>query len=150
MGKKQNEGAKGVLSRMSQATDSGLVQQCFSGWVEVFQEQKKSNEMKDLMNSNSAKFSSFSNRNKASAKRGMSRSAELTELGTYTVIFKLWLKEVKVERMRRWAKDKNIKKKNQLLGVKGLFRNFANELEAGLKEGTPRVDTIKKKKDGYP
>merc|ERR1712183_591857 len=107
-------------------------------------------EMKDMMNSNSAKFSSFSNRNKASAKKGMSRSAELTELGTFTVIFKLWLKEVKVERMRRWAKDKNIKKKNQLLGVKGLFRNFANELEAGLKEGTPRVETIKKKKDGYP
>jgi hypothetical protein len=148
--KKQNDGAKSVLSRMSQSTDSGLVQQCFSGWVDLFQEQKKSNEMKELMNSNTSKFATFSNRNKASAKSGMSRHAELTEQGSLIVIFKLWLKEVKVERMRRWAKDKNIKKKNQLLGVKGLFRNFANELEAGLKEGTPRVEAVKKKKDGYP
>jgi hypothetical protein len=143
--KKQNEGAKGVLSRMSQATDSGLIQQCFTGWVDVFNEQKKSNELKEKMNANTAKFATFSNRNKASAKSGMSRHAELQEQGSLIVIFKLWLKEVKVERMRRWAKDKNIKKKNQLLGVKGLFRNFANELEAGLKEGTPRVETMKKK-----
>jgi hypothetical protein len=143
--KKQNEGAKGVLSRMSQATDSGLVQQVFAGWVEVFEEYKRHVEMKEKLNANTSKFATFSNRNKASAKSGMSRTAELQDAGSLTVIFKLWLKEVKVERMRRWAKEKNVKKKNQLLGVKGLFRNFANELEAGLKEGTPRVESMKKK-----
>merc|ERR1719316_1804435 len=35
--KKQNEGAKSVLNRMSAATESGLVQSCFTGWVEEFQ-----------------------------------------------------------------------------------------------------------------
>mmetsp|Transcript_37372 Transcript_37372/g.59887 ORF Transcript_37372/g.59887 Transcript_37372/m.59887 type:complete len:529 (+) Transcript_37372:104-1690(+) len=146
--KKQNAGASAVLNRMSQATDTGLVQQCFQGWVDVFTEQKKANELQDILNSGSGRFSEFSSRNKAGAKGAMDRAAELTEQGALIVIFKLWLKEVKVERMRRWAKDKNVKKKNQLLGVKGLFRNFANELEAGLKEGTPRVDP--KKKHGYP
>merc|ERR1719482_1409617 len=38
---KHKENSKGVLDRMSQATDQGLVQQCFSSWVDVFQEQKK-------------------------------------------------------------------------------------------------------------
>merc|ERR1712048_217334 len=37
--KKQNEGAKSVLGRMSAATDTGLIQSCFTGWVEVFNEQ---------------------------------------------------------------------------------------------------------------
>jgi len=146
--KKQNAGASAVLNRMSQSTDTGLVQQCFQGWVDVYAEQKKANELQDILNSGSGRFSEFSSRNKAGAKGAMDRAAELTEQGALIVIFKLWLKEVKIDRMRRWAKDKNVKKKNQLLGVKGLFKNFANELEAGLKEGTPRVDP--KKKGGYP
>merc|ERR1712125_139697 len=138
---------------MSQGTDSGLVAQCFQGWTDVFNEQKKANELQDILNSGNGRFSEFSSRNKAGAKGAMDRAAELSEQGSLIVVFKLWLKEVKVERMRRWAKDKNIKKKNQLLGVKGLFRNFANELEAGLKEGTPRVaigDGSKQRKSGQP
>merc|ERR1712050_457610 len=83
-------------------------------------------------------------RNGKSAKSCMDRAAEATELGAMLVVFSLWKREAKVERMRRYARDKNVKKKNQLLGVKGLFKNFANELEAGLKEGTPRVDVKKK------
>mmetsp|Transcript_130367 Transcript_130367/g.225384 ORF Transcript_130367/g.225384 Transcript_130367/m.225384 type:complete len:93 (-) Transcript_130367:219-497(-) len=74
----------------------------------------------------------------------MDRSAYLNELGTYIVVFMYWKKDTKVERMRRWAKEKNDKKKKQLIGVKGLFKNFATELEQGLKDGTPRVDQSKK------
>merc|ERR1719265_1515574 len=31
--KKQNEGAKSVLTRMSAATDTGLISSCFTAWV---------------------------------------------------------------------------------------------------------------------
>jgi len=41
-------------------------------------------------------------------------------------------------------KEKNEKRKQQLNGVKGLFKNFAAELETGLKQGTPRVEVKKK------
>jgi hypothetical protein len=142
--KKQNGGAASVLNRMSQATDQGLIQQCMTGWVEVYQEQKKAAEMQDILNSGSGRFNEFSSRNQKSAKSCMDRHAELTEQGSIIVVFLLWKKESKIERMRRYAKDKNVKKKNQLIGVKGLFKNFANELEAGLKEGTPRVEAKKK------
>jgi len=138
--KKQNEGAKSVLNRMSAGTDSGLVQSCFKGWVEVFTEQKKAMEMEDMIANSGAKFASFSGRNKASAGSAMDRAAAATEQSTLIVIFAYWKRETKVERMRRFAKDKNTKKKQQLVGVKGLFKNFANELEAGLKEGTPRIE----------
>merc|ERR1719331_496078 len=90
---------------------------------------------------NSGKFGSFAARNKGAAGSAMDRAAAAAEQSTLIVIFWYWKRETKVERMRRYAKDKNTKKKQQLVGVKGLFKNFANELEAGLKEGTPRVES---------
>lgn len=139
--KKQNEGAKSVLNRMSSATDSGLIQACFQGWVEEFQEQKKAMEFEHMMASGSGRFNEFSSRNKSSAKGCMDRAAEATDNASLIIIFWHWKREYKVQRMVRYARDKNAKKKNQLIGVKGLFKNFANELEAGLKDGTPRVSS---------
>merc|ERR1712046_11384 len=138
--KKQNEGAKSVLTRMSAATDTGLVSSCFTAWVEVFNEQKKANEMEMIMAQAGDKFKSFNGRNKMAGMSAMDRAALLTEESTFIIIFWYWKREAKVERMRRYARDKNSKKKQQLMGVKGLFKNFANELEAGLKDGTPRVE----------
>merc|ERR1712023_23833 len=143
----------GVLSRMSAATESGLVQGCFKAWVEVFLEIKKANEMEDLMMQNAGKFKTFGARNKASAGSAMDRSAAAAEESTCIVIFWYWKRETRVQRMKRYAQDKNNKKKQQLIGVKGLFKNFANELEAGLKEGTPRVEAgalPAKKRSGRP
>merc|ERR1719453_40329 len=97
-------------------------------------------ELEDMLASGNGRFASFSQRNKSSAKGAMDRAAEAADMSTYLVIFWYWKRETRVERMRRYAKDKNVKKRQQLVGVKGLFKNFANELEAGLKEGTPRID----------
>merc|ERR1712070_662327 len=84
----------------------------------------------------------------------MDRSAVAADMSTMIVIFWYWKRETKVQRMKRYAQDKNNKKKQQLIGVKGLFKNFANELEAGLKEGTPRVSAgaavQSKKRSGRP
>merc|ERR1712232_550505 len=85
--KAHNDGAKGVLGKMSAATDSGLVQSCFKGWVDVFLEQKKAIELENIMAQNQAKFGSFGARNKASAGSAMDRSAAATEMSTLIVIF---------------------------------------------------------------
>jgi len=147
--KKSNEGAKSVLTRMSAATDTGLLQSVLQAWIEVFNEQKKAYELEQLMAEQSDKFKSFHGRNKKGAKGAMGRAAELQEENTMIVYFWYWKREAKVERMRRYARDKNTKKKQQLIGVKGLFKNFASELEQGLKDGTPRVDGgATKKKSG--
>merc|ERR1711988_2086509 len=108
--------------------------------------------MEALMAANQAKFGSFGARNKASAGSAMDRAAAATELSTYIVIFCYWKRETRVNRMKRYAQDKNNKKKQQLIGVKGLFKNFANELEAGLKDGTPRPaeGVVQKKRSGRP
>merc|ERR1719199_1924477 len=149
---KQKEGATGVLNRMSSASESGLLQTVLTAWIEAYKEQKKAYEMEELLANGGGKFGSFSDKNKKGAMNITERAALAQDIGTMIVIFWYWKKEMSVERMRRYAKDKNNKKKAQLVGVKGLFKNFANELEAGLKEGTPRNEPSgeapKKKKSG--
>jgi len=137
--KKQKEGAKSVLNSMGNKNDAALQQSVLTAWIEVYTEFKKALEMEELLNGAGGKFSSFGARNKKNAGSAMERSAAATETSTLLVIFWYWKRETKVERMRRYARDKNTKKKQQLIGVKGLFKNFANELESGLKDGTPRV-----------
>jgi len=143
--KKQKDNSASVMNRMSAATDAGLVQTVMTAWVDVYTEQKKAFEMEERL-AKAGNFGSFNSRNKSSAKGCMERAAEAEELSVYIVTFWYWKRETRVQRMTRYARDKNVKKKQQLIGVKGLFKNFANELEAGLKEGTPRVSSPANKK----
>merc|ERR1719263_651139 len=138
---KQKEGATGVLNRMSAASESGLLGMILTAWIEVFTEQKKAYEMEAMLHGAGGKFGSFNDKNSKSAMSLTERAALAQDIGSMLVIFWYWKRELKVETMRRYAREKNNKKKQQLVGVKGLFKNFANELEAGLKEGTPRVES---------
>merc|ERR1719353_252961 len=99
--------------------------------------------MEALLSGAGGKFGSFNDKNKKGAMSLTERAALAQDIGSMLVIFWYWKKELKVETMRRYAREKNNKKKQQLVGVKGLFKNFANELEAGLKEGTPRNENPK-------
>lgn len=138
--KKQNDGAKTVLSRMTASSDSGLLATVFKGWFEHLAAEKKGAEMQEKMDQQASKATIFATRNRESALNGTSRGAAVQELGTCIIVFSHWKRDVKIERWRRYGKDKNNKRKQQLVGVKGLFKNFASELESGLKEGTPRVE----------
>jgi len=141
--KTQKEGAKSVLQRMTQASEGGLVASIFQGWHEAVEDAKKENEMEAILHAKSSKLSSFSDRNKGSAKNASHRSATLQDQSVLMYFFLFWTREMKTERMRRFGKEKTNKRKQELIGVKGLFKNFAGELEASLKEGTPRVEAKK-------
>jgi len=149
---KQNEGAKSVLSRMSDGNDSALIQTCWKAWLEFYTEIKKANEMQELMNANADKFGSFNKQNKAGSMTTSQRIAANQDEQVIIIVILMWKMHVKVNLMKQWAKEKNNKKKQQLVGVKGLFKNFANELESGLREGTPRVEeaVIKARREASP
>jgi len=66
----------------------------------------------------------------------------------FLAIFSLWKREWKCERLKRYGQEKNMRRKQELIGVKGLFKNFASELETSLKEGTPRDAKSSKKRSG--
>jgi len=147
--KGKSEGAKGIIDRMNSATDSGLVEHVISTWIQFFKDIKKAEEMQRIMDERSAKFSNFSSRNKQGAMSAGQKATAIKEYGLMVHAMLLWTEVTKVERMLRYYQTRVDGKKQQLQGLQSMFRNFANQLESGLKEGTPRdFGAVKDKKSG--
>merc|ERR1711935_66590 len=83
---------------------------------------------------------------------GMTAGQKATAMKDYGLInhsMLLWIEVTKVERMLRYYQTRVEGKKQQLQGLQGMFRNFATQLETGLKETTPRdMGSVKDKKAG--
>jgi len=141
---KQSEGARSVMQRMLESSDGGLVASVFQGWNDVLKEEREAAEMEAALNQKSAQISGFSNRNKGSAMSASSKAADIQDLEMVAWCWCVWKREMKVESVRKRGKDKNDRRKKDLVGVKGLFRTFADELESSLKAGTPRVEPPKR------
>merc|ERR1719386_593636 len=134
---------------MNSATNSGLVEHVISTWVQYYKDIKKAEEMEALINGNAAKFASFSARNKQGAMSAGEKATAIKEYGLINHAMLLWMEVTKVERMLRYYQTRVEGKKAQLQGLQGMFRNFANQLESGLKETTPRdIGAVKDKKSG--
>merc|ERR1712193_325904 len=147
--KGRSEGAKGIIDRMNSATDSGLVEHVVSTWVQYYKDLKKAEEMEALINGGAARFSSFSSRNKQGAMSAGQKATAVKDYGLINHSMLLWIEVTRVERMLRYYTTRVEGKKTQLQGLQTMFRNFASQLETGLKEGTPRdFGAVKDKKSG--
>merc|ERR1719221_2061071 len=56
---KKKEDAKQVLDRMSGATDTGLITQCWTAWMSAVHETRKAQEMENMLDGNGGKFKSM-------------------------------------------------------------------------------------------
>mmetsp|Transcript_119635 Transcript_119635/g.194610 ORF Transcript_119635/g.194610 Transcript_119635/m.194610 type:complete len:173 (+) Transcript_119635:1-519(+) len=120
---------------MAASSDSGLVYECWSAWNNMYLEEKKSNEMAEILNSASSKLGVFGDRNKGSAKSVMQRAADHANNMTLLRHFNAWRLDATVERLLRQNQGRIDSKRQQLLQVQQMFRNFAVQLEAGIKSG---------------
>merc|ERR1711920_201676 len=111
----------------------------------IMDETKKADFMMTQMNQKAAKMGDFNDRNKKGAMSASAKSAYLLDIQFMLWAFTVMKREIKVERAKRYFKEKNEKKKQDLIGVKGLFKNFATELETNLKKGTPRLEDGKQR-----
>merc|ERR1719272_1187136 len=136
--KSKSEGAKGIIDKMNAATDSGLCEHIMSTWVQNFKDEKKAQEMEAIMNGANNKFGAFAERNKQGAMSAGQKATAVKEYGLVIHSMLLWTEVTKVERMLRYYQNRVEGKKHQLQGLQTMFRNFAAQLETGLKEGTPR------------
>merc|ERR1712232_637364 len=96
--------------------------------------------MGEQMAEKAAAMNQFGAKGKMTAKAEMERMQLTLDTVLSLIVFAAWKRGGKLERMKRYGQAKNQARKQQLHNVKGLFKNFAGELEQGLKEGTPRVD----------
>merc|ERR1719335_1232395 len=136
--KSKSEGAKGVIDKMNSATDSGLVEHVISTWIQYRKDEKKAQEMEELLNGANSKFGAFASRNKDSAMSAGQKATAVKEYGLLNHSILLWTEFCKVERLLRYYSNRIEGKKHQLQGLQTMFRTFATQLESGLKDGTPR------------
>lgn len=147
--KQKKDGAKAVLDKMNSATDSGLVEHVMSTWAQAYKEKMEAIKMEALMAENEARFGALNGRQKDNAKGVMSRVNEQMDLNMMLKHFSAWATDTKLERIMRHYNAKMESKKHQLQSVQHLFKNFANQLDQGLKqEDSARDSSRRRKEDG--
>merc|ERR1719240_2600789 len=134
---------------MNASTDSGLVEHVMSTWAQKYKEDKEARKMEELMAANEARFGALNGRQKDNAKGVMSRVNEQMDLNAMLKHFSAWATDTKLERIMRHYNSKMDSKKQQLQSVQHLFKNFATQLDQGLKEGDSARDSRRKPKDEF-
>jgi len=136
--KSKSENAIGVLDRMSDGNDTALLSTVLGSWTTLYLEEKKSNEMAELLNGGSSKFGSFRDRNAGNAQSAMARQTQYIEHMLYLRCINAWRLHTQLEKVISAFGDPIDVKKKQLKEVQNLFQSFATRLDDGLKDGTPR------------
>merc|ERR1712188_230808 len=85
-------------------------------------------------------FGSFAARNKQGAMSAGEKATAVKAEGLLIHSLLLWQDVTKTERLLRYYSNRIEHKKHQLSGLQTMFKNFATQLESGLKDGTPRTD----------
>merc|ERR1712048_1021647 len=119
---------------MSAGTDSGLKHSMMSAWCQQYLEDKRERELEDILNSANSKFSEFSDRNSTNAKSVMERARLHLEEMVYRRHWNAWRLYARMEATEFMYRAKIEAKKQQLYGVQTMFRQFAAQLEAGMKD----------------
>merc|ERR1719330_577627 len=131
--KAKSESANKIMSKMTGATDSGLIMQSFGGWKEVWEDAQKEAAMEEILNEHQSKMSAFNSRNKANGHHVMDRARQQTEYAVLIRALGAWRLDARMEATLRLFHAKIEAKRSQLVGVQHMFRRFANELEGNLK-----------------
>merc|ERR1719420_1787308 len=107
-----------------------------STWAQQYRDNIEAKKMEEIMAANEAKFASLNGRQKDNAKGVMGRVNEQMELNCLLRHFSMWALDTKLERVMKHYTTKMETKKTQLQSVQSLFKNFAQQLDQGLKDGS--------------
>mmetsp|Transcript_22869 Transcript_22869/g.36554 ORF Transcript_22869/g.36554 Transcript_22869/m.36554 type:complete len:560 (-) Transcript_22869:227-1906(-) len=133
--KTKSAGAQSVLNKMSNASDSGLLHNVLVAWCEYYKDEKRAAEYAEKMDAASFKFGEFGERNKRGARGVMDRAHEHQITMLYLKVWGAWKLETRVEQILKLNQGRIDGKRQQLLGVQSMFRNFAVQLENNIAQG---------------
>merc|ERR1712165_222632 len=131
---------------MTNSNNNALMLSVQQAWIDLIKERKEKERVEHALNQKASQMGSFQTRNKAAGLSASEKTAFLQDMQLQIYAMCQWRKDAKVERIRRLGKEKDAKRKKELVGVKGMFKNFASELETSLQRGTPRIEVGKKQK----
>jgi len=133
--KSHSDNAKGLLNNMAGATNTGLLHEVFLAWCEYYKEEKQVNAYAEFMAKQQGQMGAFGSRNKKGAQSVMERAHEHNMIMLYLKIFGAWRLDCSVEKLLKVHQGRIDGKRQQLVGVQQMFRNFAKQLESNIQSG---------------
>jgi len=133
--KSHSDNAKGLLNNMAGATNTGLLHEVFLAWTEYYKEEKQVNAYAEFMAKQQGQMGAFGSRNKKGAQSVMERAHEHNMIMLYLKIFGAWRLDTSIEKMLKIHQGRIDGKRQQLVGVQQMFRNFAKQLESNIQSG---------------
>jgi len=145
----KGDSAKSIMQAASGASATGLLSTVMTAWVKLYQENKLEAEMCEMLNGADSKFTMFGDRSKESGMSALDKAAYHLNLLVMIRCWGAWRADTKIMGVHRNYHNRVEAKRQQLLGVQQMFRNFASELETGLKGSlTPKGDMWERPNQG--
>ncbi|CAE7744694.1 Oxr1, partial [Symbiodinium microadriaticum] len=131
---KKKEDAKLMLSRVSAATDTGLLQQSFMAWTGYAFDGKKLRQLEDQVDGNDDEVVYIKTVHREIGSSVSCLAGDQIDLNSMYQCWMAWQIEAKTKRIDKYYSVKIDSKRKQLASVQMLFKSFAEELDAGLKD----------------
>lgn len=130
---------KRVLTSLADVLQGDIVKAIVGSWAQVVNITKWHLQLDEHHTAIQQVARGFVERNKTSATVHNEGHAAVFLFECLVVIFSHWKRDMLLERVHHWGRQTNERRKQELSGVKGLFKSFAAELETSISAGTPRV-----------
>merc|ERR1719410_804230 len=144
MKSKSGGSAKGVLSRVSESSTSGVTGNVFVHWRDEMRSGRRARDMENTIAASDAKFKSLNQKQKGNAKHAAQNAVDLEEDNYLMNIFMNWHQEVEISRVVLHYSGKMKGKTEQLQQVQSMFKDFTAALEQGI-SNTPRTEKTEKR-----
>jgi hypothetical protein len=142
MMKKQNQGAMDMMKKMGAASETGLLAGVIKEWKEAVDDAKQEEMVQEQLKMKSSQLAGMAQKSKANAKNSSARMSELQDQQLVMYSFCFWKREIQVHLVKQHGRNRNKKREQELVGVKSLFKDFANKLDKTLDQDTttPRLE----------
>jgi len=131
--KNKSESAKQLLQVFGATTETGLLSQCIQGWARITEDIRRENYLLECLNDKQSSLTSLATRNKVSAGSALAKAASsIDQMMVLRILFS-WRNHARTEFTMRRHHVMVDAKRQQLVGVQQMFRDFAKQLEAGVK-----------------
>merc|ERR1712113_101355 len=148
MKSKSGGSAKGVLSRVSESSTSGITGNVFVHWRDHCRTEVRARNLENTLQASEAKFKSLNQKQKGNAKHAAQNAVDLEEDNELMQIFMNWAQEVEISRVILHYSGKMKGKTEQLQQVQSMFKDFTAALEQGI-SNTPRTEKTEKRSSSH-
>jgi len=130
----KKDGTAKVLGALTAGQAGACVKMTFDAWKECWDDAKREAAIAEALAQAEMKMGNFNSKNKASSMGVQERAAYMQDMQLYMQVFNAWKLDTRMEKTLAYHGASIDSKRQQLVMVQQMFRNFAVQLESGLKD----------------